>query len=290
MQYYRFLQKNNIEEPEWLHSQTDCFSLADEDGTAWLYIPLTFDNEAKDILTANPFLIRYEPVELEESVDWGTQWADHAPDFRDDFLHVDLSKYTSAKEPLPTLYLRAGPGFGDLSHPTTRLTLAMMAPHVKGADVIDIGCGSGILSLAAILLGAKSACGIDIDDEALSHSRENAILNGLEEQITFIHTTDMKKKPAEAIVFLINMIRSQQNEAWSSLAHLHDLKGICISSGVLKTERDAYLEECSQRGWLLLEEQQQDDWMAFQWKIGDQSVRDCATIICRIGLCESSRG
>lgn len=267
MQYYRFLQLPNAEEPEWVYSRTDCFSLSDDNGTYWLYIPLTSVDDAKTVLADNPALTKYEAVEMRDAIDWEGQWADHAPDFQDQLLHIDLSKYTSVQEQPPMLYLKAGPGFGNLSHPTTRLTLAMMAPHMKGKDVIDIGCGSGILTLASVLLGAKSACGIDIDEEALSHAKENALLNELEETVTFVHSGNHVSKPLGGVVLLMNMIRSQQNEAWSSLTPLHHLTGICISSGVLASERKKYLEECLQRGWILVEEQQQGDWMGFYWSI-----------------------
>ncbi len=263
MQYYRFLL---TEDPEWLSSRTDCFSFTDDTGT-WLYIPLASEDGAKEILAANPSLSHYEPIELKDYVDWGVQWSTHSPDFRDYMLHVDLSKYTSLQQTFPTLYLKAGPGFGDLSHPTTRLTLAMMAPYVKDKDVIDIGCGSGILTLAAVILGAKSACGIDIDEKALTHAKENAALNGLERQTSFVNVKDYSLNPAGGVVLLMNMIRSHQQEAWSSLPQLHHLPGICISSGVLASEKNAYLKECAKRNWTLLEEQQQGDWMAFRWEL-----------------------
>ena len=84
--------------------------------------------------------------------------------------------------------LKPGGGFGDLSHPTTRLMLRMLAQIVAKQDVIDIGCGSGILSLAAAALGSPKVYGIDIEQEAVEHSRNNAIFNNLSEKILLFRT------------------------------------------------------------------------------------------------------
>lgn len=264
MKYYRFLQDPFSELPVWLESRTDFFVLADDEGS-WLYLPLPSSMDAKQILEANRSLSKFEEMELRDYVDWGVQWSTHSPDFKDYQLHVDLSKYTSIEQSFPTLHLNAGPGFGDLSHPTTRLTLAMMAPHIKGKDVLDIGCGSGILTLAAILLGANSACGIDIDPEALSHAQSNAVLNGLEDRVVFHQPQDYLLVPSENTVVLMNMIRSQQEVAWASLPQLHSRSFLCFTSGVLAFEKEIYRQECHSRGWQLIQGQQQNDWMGFQF-------------------------
>lgn len=81
------------------------------------------------------------------------------------------------------LPLRINPGmaFGTGTHPTTQLTLMLLENYVQpNQPVIDVGCGSGILSAAALLLGAGRALGVDIDPEAPAASRENAALNGVE--------------------------------------------------------------------------------------------------------------
>ena len=74
--------------------------------------------------------------------------------------------------------IEPGPGFGDASHPTTLLTLQLISRLVAGRDILDIGCGSGILSLSALALNAASVIGYDIAFEAILHSIQNAKLNG----------------------------------------------------------------------------------------------------------------
>jgi ribosomal protein L11 methyltransferase len=78
------------------------------------------------------------------------------------------------------LTLDPGLAFGTGSHPTTRLCLQWLATNLRrGADVLDYGCGSGILAIAAVKLGAGDVVGIDIDPQALVVSRDNATRNGV---------------------------------------------------------------------------------------------------------------
>lgn len=79
------------------------------------------------------------------------------------------------------LVLDPGLAFGTGSHPTTRLCLEWLDSHLKGGEtVLDYGCGSGILAIAASKLGASCASGIDIDPQAILASRQNALQNGVE--------------------------------------------------------------------------------------------------------------
>lgn len=86
------------------------------------------------------------------------------------------------------LHLEPGIAFGTGTHETTRLCLEALEKYVSdGATVLDVGCGSGILAVASLLLGAKSAIGIDIDELAVKSSIENAERNGVSDRYTAIH-------------------------------------------------------------------------------------------------------
>lgn len=267
MHYYRYLIKGE-EVPQLLESRTDFFILSEDDGTSWLYIPFESEEEAHKIAS---YFQSFESVELKDYVDWGVQWQAHCPDFKDYRLEIDLSKYTSVKGMLPLLYLNAGPGFGDLSHPTTRMMLSLMVDHVKGKKVLDIGSGSGILSLSAILLGALLATGLEIEEEAIEHAKENAKMNNLEKIVLFIKTEELKKSIERGTVILMNMIRSHQEAALKSLPQFNDFEGTIIVSGVLASERDDYLSEREKQGWSLIKEELQGDWMAF---VFSKTIRD----------------
>lgn len=192
-------------------------------------------------------------------IDWTAQWREHAPNFADGYAHIDLGLYGISG----SLRLLPGAGFGDSSHPTTRLVLSLMAPHIKNSTFIDIGCGSGILSLAALLGGAKLAIGLDIDEEALGNARANGASN----QLTNAHfSRHLHSSIIENPLIVMNMISSEQRMAWNSFPSLHRIACPIITSGVLFSERQSYLEEVRSRGWQLVEESQEDQWSAFRFR------------------------
>ncbi len=189
-----------------------------------------------------------------DQIDWESQWALFAPNFYDGLSHILLANGS-------TLLLKPGGGFGDLSHPTTRLVLSLMAPRVKNQTVIDIGCGSGILSIAAVLLGAKEAIGIDIDPEAIRHAQENASLNHVEQKIHFAKSFD--DLPPGPYVIVINMIFNEQKNAWGSNQILHHCPATIITSGILHSQKASYLKQTQQWSWQLKEAHAEEEWCAF---------------------------
>lgn len=188
------------------------------------------------------------------AIDWNEQWALYARDFRDGCAHIDLKPYGGSS----VLKLLPGEGFGDLSHPTTRLVWELMAPRVLKRIVIDIGCGSGILSLGALLLGAKQAFGIDIDEGALEHASANSRLNGLEAKSLF--GRELPEQTSKTPLVLMNMIFSEQREAWTACKVK---SGELITSGILVKERTRYLEQAREWGWKLVEERREEEWLGF---------------------------
>ena len=188
-----------------------------------------------------------------EGIDWQSQWSQFAEDFRDGISHIDLSRFGGAS----TLLLSPGPGFGDLSHPTTYLMLELMDGRVAGERIIDIGCGSGILSLAALKLGAASALGIDIDEAALEHARQNSALNHLFAQFS-LHIP--KDQPKENIL-LMNMIFPEQQIVMKERGQLNPLAKLWIASGILAEQREDYLKQAKKWGWDLIEEKERSGWL-----------------------------
>lgn len=186
-------------------------------------------------------------------IDWEKQWADFAPHFKEGLARIDLEG--------KTLLLKPGAGFGDLSHPTTRLVMTLMAPFVKGKTVFDIGCGSGILSIAAALLGAKKVYGIDIEDDAIQHSQENAKINYIESKVSFSKELNFVAIPKEPVLILMNMIESEQFQAWNSLPMLHNTPATLVISGLLSTQTDSYLQLAKARNWSLHEKIEEDGWV-----------------------------
>lgn len=105
----------------------------------------------------------------------------------------------SGLHPLPPsaqheLRILAGEGWGTGQHPTTRLCLEFLSREgvvCGGERVVDYGCGSGILSIAALQLGAREAVGVDIEYESLSSARVNTQLNGVEDEVELLHAREV---------------------------------------------------------------------------------------------------
>ena len=177
-------------------------------------------------------------------IDWNEQWELHAPHFKNGLAHVNLWDYGG---PDKQFCMRPGAGFGDLSHPTTQLMLHLMPKHIT-SPVIDVGCGSGVLSLAAKLRGAPDVYGIDIDEEALIHARKNAKHNDLD--CTFGETP---VKPFKHPLILMNMISSEQKVAWSSLPKWEHytliVSGIPVEEGSPFEHYGTVVEARELNGW-----------------------------------------
>lgn len=210
-----------------------------------------------DLLEGLTHVLKVLPADL-AFIDWESQWTLHGANYHDGFVHVDLGNDREIR-------LKPGPGFGDLSHPTTQLVLKMMSGHIQGKDILDIGSGSGILSLAAVAMGAKTVWGVDIDPQAIQHAQENLLVNAMKGKAHFglaeDYLADQHKGP---VTVLINMIESEQQEAWASL------QGISVAevfaSGILEEDRERYVQYATSRGWTLVDEASLDGWSAFHFK------------------------
>lgn len=185
-------------------------------------------------------------------VDWHAQWSAHGHQFHEGMVHATIGE--------KVLKLAPGAGFGDLSHPTTSLVLQLMPLYVCCKVVLDIGCGSGILSLAAALLHAKRVYGVDIDPLAVAHARKNAQINALEERVSFSLSVDEKVD-----IVLINMIWSEQREACRSWRETIASARILIASGLLIAERERYVQEWEKADWHLERELVRDGWVALSF-------------------------
>lgn len=131
------------------------------------------------------------------------------------------------------LMLDPGLAFGTGTHPTTALCLEWLdAAGIAGRTVLDFGCGSGVLALAALRLGAAAACAVDIDPQALIATRENARRNDLESRLTVV--------PADALgngswdILLANILAGPLVALAPRLAQATQAGGTIVLAGVLR--------------------------------------------------------
>ena len=177
-------------------------------------------------------------------------------------------------EPEAKWHLRvpARQAFGTGSHETTRLTLLALAElDVSGATVVDVGCGSGVLSFAAHRLGAKRVLGYDIDPVAAFASRVNAGLNqiGLGCCLRFAAGSQEMMVPGLAEVLLVNVLPEKIEGAERTLSALVRDGGSVVVSGLLGGEpipgsTTAALERWGRLGWSPTRRLEEGEWLAFR--------------------------
>ena len=143
---------------------------------------------------------------------------------------------TTADPPDPNaINLRLDPGlaFGTGTHPTTALCLRWLDGQVvPGQRVIDYGCGSGVLAIAALLLGAQECIGIDNDPQALRASAENAARNGVNERLLLWSADETPPPPADGVV--ANILASTLIELAQRLTDAVKPGGWLALSGILE--------------------------------------------------------
>ncbi|MCX7194143.1 MAG: 50S ribosomal protein L11 methyltransferase [Proteobacteria bacterium] len=132
------------------------------------------------------------------------------------------------------IVLDPGLAFGTGSHPTTRLCLRWLDEHLQGGErVLDYGCGSGILAIAALKLGAAGAVGVDVDAQAVTASRDNAIANSVE-NVQFYLPNDAPKASYDLVV--ANILTNPLRMLAPLLAEATRPGGQIVLSGILETQ------------------------------------------------------
>ena len=142
-------------------------------------------------------------VEVIEEQDWERSWMDNFQPMRFGRRLWIVPSWHVAPEPdAVNLLLDPGLAFGTGTHPTTALCLEWLdAQSLNGQSLLDFGCGSGILAIAGLLLGAAHAVGTDIDTQALEASRDNAQRNGIaEERFALYLPEHLPQEPADVVV------------------------------------------------------------------------------------------
>ena len=142
-------------------------------------------------------------LERIEDQDWERSWMDNFQPMRFGQRLWIVPSWHAAPEPdAVNLLLDPGLAFGTGTHPTTALCLEWLdGQKLDDCHVIDFGCGSGILAIAALLLGAPQAVGTDIDPQALEASRDNASRNGIDPARFPVYLpADMPQQPADVVL------------------------------------------------------------------------------------------
>ncbi len=195
--------------------------------------------------------------------DWERAWLAHFRPLRfGRRLWVCPSDRPPPEPAAVNVVLDPGLAFGTGTHPSTALCLEWLdGAELRGAHLIDYGCGSGILAVAAALLGARSVVAVDIDPQALAATAENAARNGVGARISACAPKALGPEPGADIV-LANILAGTLLELRAALCALLRPGGALVLSGILAAQaaelRAAYAGEISfapereRDGWALL--------------------------------------
>lgn len=188
-------------------------------------------------------MVEWSETMLDDQV-WERAWMEHFQPMRfGKRLWICPSGFEPPEPLAVNILLDPGLAFGTGTHPTTALCLRWLdALSWNGETVLDFGCGSGILAVAALRLGASTAIGIDIDPQALTATRDNALKNGVEDRLRCLEATANESAICDVVV--ANILAGPLVELSSRiLGHLRP-GGRLALSGILEDQaasvRSAY--------------------------------------------------
>lgn len=183
--------------------------------------------------------ITYKIEQLEDK-DWEREWMDNFHPMKFGQKLWICPSWREVPDPnAVNVMLDPGLAFGTGTHPTTSLCLQWLdSLDLKDKTVIDYGCGSGILAIAALKLGAKSVIGVDIDPQALQASRDNAERNHVSEQLSLFLAKDLPAN-LEADIVVANILAGPLKELEPNIEILVKPNGLVGLSGILATQADS---------------------------------------------------
>lgn len=165
------------------------------------------------------------------------------------------------------LHLEPGLAFGTGTHETTRLCLELLEKYITpGVDFLDMGCGSGILSVAALLLGAKSAVGVDIDPLAVKTAQENAQTNGVADRFTGICGNLAEKVIGKFQVVAANIVADVVILLSKDAPRFLTPDSTYIVSGIIDTREQDVLNALEPT-FQVLERREEKGWVAMALKL-----------------------
>ncbi|MEC8524192.1 MAG: 50S ribosomal protein L11 methyltransferase [Pseudomonadota bacterium] len=200
-------------------------------------------------------------IEILEDKDWVREWMDnyHPMQFGER-LWVCPSWKTPPQPDAVNLMLDPGLAFGTGTHPTTSLCLKFLDREVQGDElVVDFGCGSGILGIAALLLGAAKMAGTDIDPQALLATEDNANRNGIAADQYDVYLPE-NTPPLKADIMVANNLAGPLEQRAPTIAELTRSGGKLALSGLLAEQAET-ISTCYGQWFEMNAPEQEGDWI-----------------------------
>ena len=178
-----------------------------------------------------------------------------------------LSPDLAVPEP-NTIYLDPGAAFGSGRHPSTRLSLSLLEEGIKQRStegtkihLLDIGCGSGILGMAAIIFGADRAVGLETDPDAVDTARKNVLLNGLADRI-MIKQGSLETAKEKFDFVVANLVPSVSNKLLPKMVPVLNVRGLLVMAGFQNGLLARVIEQLTGLGLTILETKEEQGWSA----------------------------
>lgn len=167
------------------------------------------------------------------------------------------------------LHLEPGLAFGSGTHDTTRLCLESIENYAeKGKTMLDIGCGSGILSVAGLLLGADSAVGVDIDALAVKTAKENGETNGFSEpQFTVLQGSMTDKVSGKFDIIAANIVADIIVMLCENVKNYMNPDAVFITSGIIVPREDDVVAAFEKNGLEIIARHESGGWLCFETKV-----------------------
>jgi ribosomal protein L11 methyltransferase len=211
-------------------------------------------------------------LEVEETVpdaDWFATWRERAQPFPiGRTLYLDPREPEDAPPEVPEgrrlLRLPARAAFGTGSHESTSLALELLEDaDLQGRRVLDVGTGTGVLAFAALLFGARSVVGFDVDPASPFHARDNSALNGLHPRLFAGRLAALRERPRFDLA-LVNVVPEQILPEMPDLADLLLPDAEAILSGILAERGRQVLDRMRGLGFVERDRRAAGDWVAFR--------------------------
>lgn len=204
-------------------------------------------NEIPDKNWNEEWMKYYKPVHITDHLTIVPQWIEYQP-----------------KENEKIVLLDPGAAFGTGTHETTKLCLSLLDSLVrKNNTLLDIGTGSGILAITALLLGATSADAIDIDPLSVKAAKENAQLNHVDEHLTVKLGNLLDQVQGQYDVITANIVADVIISLLADIKPFMKTDGVLILSGIIREREADVLDALDQYNYSIVEKHQDGEWIAF---------------------------